>query len=41
MMKLEGYSNKEIAAELNCSVATIERKLARIRKKWESRSDDD
>ena len=40
MMKLEGYSNKEIATELNCSVATIERKLARIRKKWEKKFDD-
>jgi len=33
--KLEGYTNKEIARELNdCTERTIERKLARIRAKW-------
>jgi DNA-directed RNA polymerase specialized sigma24 family protein len=34
VMKMEGYSNDEIAAELNCVTRTIERKLARIREIW-------
>ena len=35
LFKLEGYTNKEIAQELdNCTERTIERKLARIRTKW-------
>lgn len=35
LFKLEGYTNKEIAHELdNCTECTIERKLARIRTKW-------
>jgi RNA polymerase sigma factor (sigma-70 family) len=35
LYKLEGYTNKEIAHELdNCTERTIERKLARIRTKW-------
>jgi len=33
--KLEGYSNAEIATQLDCAVRTVERKLARIRKSWE------
>jgi DNA-directed RNA polymerase specialized sigma24 family protein len=33
--KMEGYSNEEIAQRLSKSLATIERKLQRIRKKWE------
>jgi DNA-directed RNA polymerase specialized sigma24 family protein len=33
--KMEGYTNKEIAAQLGCTEPTIERKLARIRKAWE------
>jgi RNA polymerase sigma factor (sigma-70 family) len=33
--KMEGYTNTEIAEELNCTVRTVERKLARIRKTWE------
>jgi len=32
--KLEGYSNSEIAEQLNCSVSTVERKLRLIRKTW-------
>ena len=33
--KLEGYTNKEIARQMdNCTERTIERKLARIRTKW-------
>lgn len=34
LMKMEGYSNDEIAAELDCVSRTIERKLARIREIW-------
>jgi len=33
--KLEGYSNAEIAARLTRSLATVERKLALIRRIWE------
>jgi DNA-directed RNA polymerase specialized sigma24 family protein len=33
--KLEGYTNEEIAGKLDCSVATVERKLRRIRNAWE------
>jgi RNA polymerase sigma factor (sigma-70 family) len=32
--KLEGCSNQEIAAELKCTVRTVERKLGRIRAYW-------
>jgi DNA-directed RNA polymerase specialized sigma24 family protein len=32
--KLEGFSNAEIAAELNCVESTVERKLQRIRALW-------
>jgi DNA-directed RNA polymerase specialized sigma24 family protein len=33
-LKLEGYTNVEIAARLGCVISTVERKLARIRGKW-------
>jgi DNA-directed RNA polymerase specialized sigma24 family protein len=32
--KMEGYANTEIAAELGCSLAKVERKLRRIREEW-------
>jgi RNA polymerase sigma factor (sigma-70 family) len=32
--KLEGHTNEEIAAQLDCSVATVERRLRMIRKCW-------
>jgi DNA-directed RNA polymerase specialized sigma24 family protein len=32
--KLEGYSNEEIARQLDCSIRTVERKLWVIRKRW-------
>lgn len=41
VMKLEGFNNEEIARSLDCSIATIGRKLARIRKKWERCLDED
>lgn len=34
LWKLEGYKNEEIAEKLNCALTTVERKLARIRKRW-------
>jgi DNA-directed RNA polymerase specialized sigma24 family protein len=34
LAKLEGYSNEEIAAQLDCVPRTVERKLARIREIW-------
>jgi DNA-directed RNA polymerase specialized sigma24 family protein len=38
--KLEGYTNDEIAARLGCVTKTVERKLARIRSKWEREMGD-
>jgi DNA-directed RNA polymerase specialized sigma24 family protein len=37
--KLEGYTNPEIAEQLQCTLRTVERKLERIRAYWAS-SDD-
>ena len=34
LMKLEGYTNAEIAAHRDCKERTIERKLHLIRKLW-------
>jgi RNA polymerase sigma factor (sigma-70 family) len=34
--KLQGYSNEEIARELDVSTRTIERKIARIRQEWDA-----
>src|SRR5262249_43550979 len=34
LLKLEGYSNEEIARSLDCSLRTVERKLEVIRKRW-------
>lgn len=36
LMRLEGFSNDEIATELNVSLATVKRKLKRIREAWTS-----
>jgi RNA polymerase sigma factor (sigma-70 family) len=35
LRKLEGHTNEEIAGLLGCSLATVERRLALIRKHWE------
>lgn len=35
LYKMEGYSNEEIAQAMGCVMRTVERKLARIREKWE------
>jgi DNA-directed RNA polymerase specialized sigma24 family protein len=40
LWKLEGYTNAEIAAQLRCTVRTVERKLERIRAYWEIDSDE-
>ncbi len=34
IMKLQGFTNEEIAVELNCAVRSVERKLGRIRSVW-------
>ena len=36
LRKLEGYTNEEIANELDCSIRTVERRLNLIREKWQS-----
>jgi DNA-directed RNA polymerase specialized sigma24 family protein len=35
LRKLEGYTNQDLAAELDCSLATVERRLKLIRACWE------
>ena len=39
LWKLEGYTNPEIAEQLECTLRTVERKLERIRAYW-GNSDD-
>jgi len=39
LMKLEGYTNREIAGRLGCIEQTIERKLRSIRKIWSAEVD--
>jgi len=39
LLKLEGYTNEEIARSLDCAVGTVERKLARIRRQWSNRAE--
>jgi DNA-directed RNA polymerase specialized sigma24 family protein len=34
LWKMEGHTNQEIAAMLNCALSTVERKLQRIRVRW-------
>jgi RNA polymerase sigma factor (sigma-70 family) len=38
-LRLEGYTNEEIAAALDCGLRTVERKLALIRKRWLAEGD--
>jgi DNA-directed RNA polymerase specialized sigma24 family protein len=35
LMRMEGYSNEEIAARLGTNLRAVERKLAAIRKRWQ------
>ena len=37
LAKMDGYTNEEIAARLQCSVRTVERRLHLIRSKWQRR----
>ena len=39
LMKMEGYTNEEIASRLKCSLSTVERKLRRIRHEWSATMD--
>jgi DNA-directed RNA polymerase specialized sigma24 family protein len=39
LSKLEGFSNEEIAEQLNCSLRTITRRLTLIRRTWEASAD--
>jgi DNA-directed RNA polymerase specialized sigma24 family protein len=39
--KMEGYSNEELADQLDCSVRTIERRLGLIREKLKRKFLDD
>ena len=38
-MKLEGYTNREIAEAMKCSERSVERMLNLIRKRWEAGSE--
>ena len=35
LWKMEGHTNEEIASELGCALATVERRLRLIRRRWE------
>ena len=39
MLKVQGYTNQEIAVRLECSLSTIERKLRLIRELWSRESE--
>jgi RNA polymerase sigma factor (sigma-70 family) len=39
LWRLEGYTNREIAAKLDCTERSVERRLSRIRHKWSSYDD--
>jgi RNA polymerase sigma factor (sigma-70 family) len=41
LWKMEGYTNEEVAARLDCTIRTVERKLELIRKHWLISSADD
>jgi RNA polymerase sigma factor (sigma-70 family) len=40
LWRLEGYSNREIAEQLDCTERSVERKLERIRGKWSACDDE-
>jgi RNA polymerase sigma factor (sigma-70 family) len=40
VLKLEGYTNQEIADKQDCSLSTVERQLRMVRKRWERESGD-
>ena len=35
LLKMEGFTNREIADQMDCSVSRIKQRLARIRQKWQ------
>ncbi|REK17457.1 MAG: RNA polymerase subunit sigma-70 [Planctomycetota bacterium] len=39
ILKMEGYTNQEIAERAECSLSSVERKLKRIRSEWSHLSD--
>lgn len=39
LLRLEGFTNQEIAEQLNCTTRSVERKLNRIRERWSVTSD--
>jgi RNA polymerase sigma factor (sigma-70 family) len=39
LARLEGYSNEEISDRLTLSLATVERKLKRVRARWQAEVD--
>lgn len=41
ILKLEGYTNPEIAARQSISIRTVERRLSLIRKRWSNFADSD
>ncbi|HID76787.1 MAG TPA: RNA polymerase subunit sigma-70 [Planctomycetaceae bacterium] len=40
LLKMEGYTNEEVAKLMDCVERTVERKLARIREAWEEEQGD-
>ena len=40
LWRLEGYCNREIAEQLDCTERSVERKLERIRSKWSACDDE-
>jgi DNA-directed RNA polymerase specialized sigma24 family protein len=40
-LKMDGFTNEEIAVEQRCTVRTVERKLSRIRARWERADQED
>ena len=36
LRKMEGYTNEEVAAQVGCAPATVERRLRLIRKRWKA-----
>ena len=41
LLKVQGYTNDEIAGRLDCAPRTVERKLERIRRKWSKATEAD
>jgi RNA polymerase sigma factor (sigma-70 family) len=39
MLRMEGYTNREIAEKMECSVSRVEQRISKIRKAWQSELD--